>query len=104
MNVITNPNSSIIQLGENLTFDHHTDFRTALQQALDAKGVIQFDCRALKYVDSAGLGMLLLTKTEAEKMNRGVKLLNVTGELLALFKLVHFDKHFNLTEADATDA
>lgn len=103
MNVISNPNSCIIQLEEHLTFDHHTDFRDALKQALANKGIIQFDCRTLKFVDSAGLGMLLLTKTEAEKLGRGVRLLNVNGDLLELFKLVHFDKHFNLNEPQPQD-
>lgn len=98
MNVINNPNSSSITLGDQLTFDHHTDFRSALKQALAHSGPIQFDCSSLTYVDSAGLGMLLLTKTEAEKLNRQVKLLNVNSELMELFKLVHFDKHFNLGE------
>ena len=98
MNVVTNPNSCLIQLGDQLTFDHHTDFRVALQAALKGSGPIQFDCTSLSYVDSAGLGMLLLTKTEAEKQNRKVKLLNVNAEVLELFKLVHFDKHFNLIE------
>lgn len=98
MNVATTPDNCTIHLGDQLTFDHHTPFRTALKEALAAKGVIQLDCKTLSYVDSAGLGMLLLTKTEAEKLGRTVKLLNVNAKVMELFKLVRFDKHFNLSE------
>ena len=94
----SNTGSSRISLDESLTFDHHTDFRVSLKQALNGTGPIEIDCSTLEYVDSAGLGMLLLTKTEAEKKGRTVKLINVNPKLLELFKLVHFDKHFNLGE------
>jgi len=99
MNVATTPDSCTIQLGEKLTFDHHVPFRAALKEALAAKGVIQLDCKSLNYLDSAGLGMLLLTKTEAEKQGRKVMLIHINSKVMALFQLVHFDKHFNLAES-----
>ncbi len=86
-----------INLGEQLTFEQHRIFRAMLEEAVAASCDITFDCGSLSYIDSAGLGMLLLAKHESEKINKKVALRNIQAQALELLKTVSFDKHFELT-------
>ena len=99
MNIISAETDPVtIDLGENLTFNEHRIFRELINQACDNKKGILFKCTSLKYIDSAGLGMLLLAKHETEKYSKETVLENVSGPALELLKTVSFDQHFNLAE------
>lgn len=87
-----------IDLGENLTFNEHRTFREVMNVACDDKKGIVFKCTTLKYIDSAGLGMLLLARHETEKYGKAVALEGVKGQALDLLKTVAFDQHFKLEE------
>lgn len=97
MNIISSDASSVtIDLGESLTFNEHRLFRELMDEALQNNKGLVFRCSSLAYIDSAGLGMLLLAKHETEKYGKKAQLDGVKGQALELLKTVAFDKHFNL--------
>ena len=96
--VNTDDSQITFNLGESLTFNEHRSFRTAIDEALqNSKGLV-LKCHDLRYIDSAGLGMLLLAKHETEKYGKTTELEGVQGQALELMKTVAFDKHFILRE------
>ena len=97
MKILSSDNSTIqIDLGESLTFNEHRAFRQLIEEASKDKKAIVFQCKELNYLDSAGLGMLLLAKHETAKYNKNVDLIGIQGRALQLLQTVSFDKHFHL--------
>jgi anti-anti-sigma factor len=72
----------------------------AIQQFLDrVKGVVTLDCTALKYISSAGLGVLL--KTQKRLMNSAgrLKLVGLNEHLRDVFQYSGVDRIFEILEA-----
>lgn len=99
MKIINSDASNVtLDLGESLTFNEHRIFRELMNEAIENNKSIVLKANSLTYIDSAGLGMLLLAKHETEKYGKEASLEGVHGQALELLKTVAFDKHFNLEE------
>ena len=94
----TDVDTITLDLGDRLTFDDHKLFREMIADALNNKKGIVFNCRQLTYIDSAGLGMLLLAKHETEKFGKTTAIHGAQGDALELLKTVAFDQHFDMRE------
>ena len=72
----------------------------AIQQFLDrVKGVVTLDCTALKYISSAGLGVLL--KTQKRLMNSAgrLRLVGLNEHLRDVFQYSGVDRIFEILDA-----
>ena len=85
-----------VSLGDNFTFANHLEFRNILKQALPKATRLQFDLGQIKYIDSSGLGMLMLAKYEACARQCELELINVSSDAMRIFKLVHFEDQFTI--------
>ena len=96
-------NNITFELDENLTFDDHRSFRELIANALNNKKGVVFNCQKLMYIDSAGLGMLLLAKHETEKFGKTAAIHGAQGTALELLKTVAFDQHFYMHDTVQRD-
>ena len=62
-------------------------------------GDVKLDCRALEYISSAGLGVLLKTHKRLMHSSGQLQLLGVGPHLLDIFKFCGFDQIFRIEAA-----
>lgn len=92
------PEQRTIRLRGTFTFTDHTTFRSVIEDiGRGQESLVVFDCAALEYIDSAGLGMLLLAKSRAEQRRASVTLANPQGQVAKVFSLSRFDSVFAVT-------
>ena len=89
---IDKPKASIAIDGV-FTFEAHREFKAATITALEIEE-IEIDFKAVKYIDSAALGMLLLLNERAG--SRKVVLCNCTGTVKAVLDVANFGKLFEI--------
>ena len=69
----------------------------AAQSFLDKlQGTITLDCRALEYISSAGLGVLLKTQKRLMASAGKLRLIGVNRHLLDIFRYSGFDQIFEI--------
>lgn len=72
----------------------------AAQAFLDkVEGTVTLDCRALDYISSAGLGVLLKTQKRLLARAGKLRLANVNAHLLDIFQYSGFDQIFEIEAA-----
>jgi anti-sigma B factor antagonist len=72
----------------------------AAQAFLDkVDGQVTLDCRALEYISSAGLGVLLKTQKRLMAKSGGLRLANVSRHVLDIFQYSGFDQIFEIEAA-----
>lgn len=77
-----------------------TTFHTTIQDVLGrSPRQLQLDCREVEYIDSTGLGLLTLARSEAGRIGCQVSLVDVPrpGVVADVLTLVHFDHLFPIT-------
>jgi len=92
-------NDATVTLSGELTFVDHPVFRamaTRLMQAKAAASVI--DLSGLEFIDSAGLGMLLVARDEAKRGNRKLVLRRPTGQVKRMLDISKFETLFSIQQ------
>ena len=86
---------SIATLRGEFTFSDHQAFRK-LAERLFANGSqpVVFDLGHLAFIDSAGLGMLLIARDEAVKKGRRLVLKGAGGQVKKMFDVSKFETLF----------
>jgi anti-anti-sigma factor len=83
----------IVLVGD-FTFEAHSPFKEASQQALGSPGLeeIAIDFDKVEYMDSAALGMLLLLRERIG--TRPIRLVNTRGTVRAVLDVANFGRLF----------
>ena len=86
-----------VALRGRFTFMDHAQFRDIMEHMHepDIREVV-CDMAGVEFIDSAGLGMLLLARDEAQKTNISLVIRNVTGQVKKIFGVAHFDTMFTI--------
>ena len=87
-----NPRCTVLTLRGALTLGHIFALQPELQ-AVDADLLI-FDCTALEYMDSAGLGVLVNFYVSQSNKGRKVALVGISDRVWALFNSTRVDQYF----------
>jgi anti-anti-sigma factor len=86
-----------VALGGDLTFTDHVAFRDIADRlGRSSARTITIDVSDLKFIDSAGLGMLLIAREEASKSNRALVLRGAKGQVKRMFELTKFSTLFTV--------
>jgi len=86
-----------VALSGDLTFTDHVAFREIADRlARSSARTITIDVAGLNFIDSAGLGMLLIAREEAGKTNRALVLRGAKGQVNRMFGLTKFDTLFTV--------
>jgi HptB-dependent secretion and biofilm anti anti-sigma factor len=90
---------SEVALSGQLTFPDHANFRVVADTLLKSAATpLVIDLSELEFIDSAGLGMLLIVRSEAERVDRAVRLRAPHGQVKRIFDLSKFDSLFGIDE------
>jgi anti-anti-sigma factor len=88
---------SHVVLSGDLTFTDHMVFREIADRMAASKDKsIVIEVANLSFIDSAGLGMLLIAREEARKANRALILRGATGQVKRMFNLTKFETLFTV--------
>ncbi len=92
------PGVVVLSLDQTLASEVGAQFKSLIRDALArTPKELHLDCRRITYIDSTGLGLLSLARTEAGRQGCTVKLINVPqGHPRKVLELVHFDRLFGM--------
>jgi anti-anti-sigma factor len=89
-----------VALTGELTFADYVAFRDIADRLLKVSArPIVIDLSQLEFIDSAGLGMLLIARDEALKSNQKVILRSPRGQVRRLFAATRLDALFTVEDA-----
>jgi anti-anti-sigma factor len=87
--------SNCVSMTGEFTFADHPVFHGILRQISDGRArPIVFDVSGLEFIDSAGLGMLILAREEARKLGSTIRLRGPKGQVKRIFAVTKFDALF----------
>jgi len=100
--IIATGRKAEIEFKGRLTFSDYNQFR----QITDIIGespnqVCIFDLSELDFIDSAGLGMLLLARDKIQECRGKITLLTVSGQVKKMIELGRFDALFTIENRDS---
>lgn len=86
-----------VSISGEFTFTDHTAFKAIASRLFERQGKpIVIDLAKLEFIDSAGLGMLLIVREEAEKAHRSLVLRGPCGQVKRMFDVTKFDTLFTV--------
>lgn len=96
---IQNHNNGIeITLEGHLTFSDNQKFKQIIDYTLESDPVhINLDFRQVEFIDSAGLGMLLLLRDACQNKHIPVTIHSPRGQVERILMISKFDQLFNIT-------
>lgn len=91
-------NDLSVRLSGELVFTDYREFRSLWGRLLNAKPgqAVTIDLSDLQFIDSAGLGMLLIVRDEAARADLSLLLKNPQGQVKRIFSISRFDTLFSI--------
>lgn len=85
------------KLREKITFSDLDGFREMVKRMVESKaGSNIVDLADVEFIDSAGLGMLLLARDEISKTSAHLTLRSPQGQVKRMFSVARFDQMFDI--------
>jgi len=92
-----NDGDGSVSISGEFTFSDNVAFRDLTARLLQMPGPrIVIDVAQLAFIDSAGLGMLLIVRDEAEEVSRKLVLRGAQGQVQRMFAVTRFDTLFTV--------
>jgi len=99
MKIQVDRNAALISMSGEFTFTDHVPFKQMMDEMFAIKGnAVVLDLSKLDFIDSAGLGMLLLARDEAKKNHRELILRQPSGQVKRMFGVTKFHTLFTVEE------
>ena len=93
MNVTNNEGQITITLGGDFTSDLLNDFRSSVQQEIDAGNTsFTIDFKDTAVIDSMGIGCLVATYNSLKQKGGAIQLSNVPENLKDVFQIMSLDR------------
>jgi anti-anti-sigma factor len=88
-----------VELSGRFTFGDHSSFRKLIEEIRPhGSDTYVLDVAGVEFIDSAGLGMLLLARDEGEKTNTSVVIRGAQGQVKRMLEVARFDTLFKLED------
>lgn len=88
-----------VEVTGRFTFGDHSSFRKLIEEVHGhGSSTLVLDISGVDFIDSAGLGMLLLARDESEKTNTTVVLRGAQGQVKRMLEVARFDTLFLLED------
>lgn len=91
-------NCASLRLPERFDFNALTEFRRSYAPLMDDKSIshVELDCADMRFIDSSGLGLLLLLNEAAEAAGKETSIVNCDTRTRKLFMVANFHKLFRM--------
>ncbi len=91
--------TTTVELTGRFTFGDHSSFRKLIEEIRAHESSTHvLDVSGVDFIDSAGLGMLLLARDEGEKTNAAVVIRGAQGQVKRMLEVARFDTLFKLED------
>jgi HptB-dependent secretion and biofilm anti anti-sigma factor len=95
--IISEPNEKRVVLSGQFTFADNHKFKQIIDSLNDpGLKAIALDFGTVDFIDSAGLGMLLLLRDECQNRNISITINSVRGQVEKIFMISKFDQLFSM--------
>lgn len=89
-------NGSAVTFAGRFTFADHDGFQRVLGHLQTQRGPVTLDLSRVEFIDSAGLGMLLMARETADGRSQRLTLKGARGAVAKMFEVSRFDTLFAL--------
>lgn len=95
----TSAENLVIRLTGRFDFTARQQFSVEIDSKLASTGSgdVRIEMAGVDYIDSSGLGMLLMLRDKARKLNRNVTLANASGSVRRALASAQFERLFPIT-------
>lgn len=88
-----------VEVTGRFTFGDHSSFRKLIEEVRShGTPILVLNISGVEFIDSAGLGMLLLARDEGEKNGMEVILRGAQGQVKRMLEVARFDTLFKLED------
>lgn len=99
MQINVDKDAGQISVSGEFTFTDHGAFKEMMDEIISTRQLaVVIDLARLEFIDSAGLGMLLLARDEARKNDRKLILRSPSGQVKRMFGVTKFDTLFTVED------
>jgi len=88
--------NAVIGVSGSFAFHLQNDFRQAYEGLSKTVDSLTLDLGGVDYMDSSGLGMLLVMKKHLDEEKKQYEIKNSRDQTLDLLKMTHFDQFFKI--------
>ncbi|HEY8939694.1 MAG TPA: STAS domain-containing protein [Cellvibrio sp.] len=84
--------SAVIRMPKRFDYSSSGEFNSAIANALEQPGTITLDCIDLEYIDSAGIGLLVMSQKKAQSRNSKLVMINLKTAPKEILHLANLQK------------
>lgn len=92
--ISSNNKCGMIYVSGSFAFNLQDEFRRAYESLASKNTIIQLDFQQANYMDSSGLGMLLVLKKFLDTKKVNYEIQRASGQIKDLLMMTHFYKYF----------
>ncbi len=85
-----------IEVEGRFDFGLHSEFRAAYADKVDSNSEVLVDLKAVEYVDSSALGMLLLLREYMGEESANITIAVSSGDVRSILEVSNFEKLFKI--------
>lgn len=91
--------TGVIRLSGRFDYTTRSQFMAAAEDCVEQApaGEIRVDMTGLEYIDSSALGMLLMMRDKARKLDKTIALANARGRVREVIDTAQFDRLFKVS-------
>ena len=89
-------NVELIEVIGEITFENSDELRNTIDKINETKNRIVIDLAGLKYMSSAGMGVLVHALKNTRSRGGDCKLVNLTEKMRRVFLITQFTNHFDI--------
>lgn len=89
-------NLAIIKMPKRFDYSSSMEFNANIAAALDASASITLDCIELDYIDSAGIGLLVMSQKKAQARQSKLVMINLKPAPKEILQLANLQKIIEL--------
>lgn len=94
--VSVNSGCTTLYISGSFAFHLQSEFRSAYEQNSKVSNLVQIDLYDVEYMDSSGLGMLLVMKKYLDGVGVSYEITRSRGQTYDLLKMTHFNQYFSI--------
>lgn len=94
-----NGQSVMVKVAGRLNIDEVQGLEREFEKLVSRKKFVALDLSGLKYIDSSGIGFLIKAMNAAKNLSMELILVDITPQILQVFKLAYLDKFFTILTA-----
>lgn len=84
--------TAVIRMPKRFDYSSSVEFNSTVAAALDAGSSITLDCVELEYIDSAGIGLLVMSQKKAASKNSKIIMINLKSSPKEILGLANLQK------------